>query len=223
MLTFHLFPSTHAPLIHVLLLCLTIPGNKRHGALVLLNIYAFMDLYRASRAARSAGGKGGGAEWHRQSVSVENLHWNKSYNLSPVCTLDWLRAITLTKKTFFPLLLLSPSCFLPSSWPCVKLTLRTFLKISVYFLFFLLRAQAASELFFFLPSPLSFSNMAPGRGDCLPNETAVKNSQCLSVLSPSLFYLTLSHLPTPLAERKREGASQKALSPPSSRWDLHRC
>lgn len=62
---------------------------------------------------------------------------------------------------------------------------------------------------FFPSSPLSFSNMAPGRGDCLPNETAVKNSQCLSALSPPLFYLTPSHLPTPLAERKRDGGERR--------------
>ena len=36
---------------------------------------------------------------------AENLHGNKSYNLSPVCTLDWLKAITLTKKAFPPFLL----------------------------------------------------------------------------------------------------------------------
>lgn len=34
--------------------------------------------------------------------SAENLHGNKSYNLSPVCTLDWLKAITMTKKAFPP-------------------------------------------------------------------------------------------------------------------------
>lgn len=51
-------------------------------------------------------------EWLQQSVSAENLHGNKSYNLSPVCTLDWLKAITLTKKappSFF-LFLLSALC-----------------------------------------------------------------------------------------------------------------
>lgn len=36
---------------------------------------------------------------------AENLHGNKSYNLSPVCTLDWLKAITLTKKAFPPFFL----------------------------------------------------------------------------------------------------------------------
>ncbi len=62
-------------------------------------------------------------EWLQQSVSAENLHASKSYNLSPVCTLDWLRAITLTKEAFFPLLPLPPPCLLPFSLPCVKLIL----------------------------------------------------------------------------------------------------
>lgn len=138
-----------------------------------------------------------GTEWLQQSVSVENLHGNKSYNLSSVCTLDWLRAITLTKKAFFPP---SYSSFsLPSSIlsALCQINPLNFPKDLRLFPFFCLRVQPA----------LSFLDVARRRGDCLPNETAVKNSQCLHVLSPSLFYLTplISQSPSQRERELRKG------------------
>lgn len=95
---------------------------------------------------------------------AENLHGNKSYNLSPVCTLDWLKAITLTKKASPP----SSSSF---SLPYVKLILWTFWKISVFsFLAWEWRHSPSSSPFFW------FADMAPGIEDFFLTETAVKNS-----------------------------------------------
>lgn len=185
-LTFYLFALTHTHLIHVHLLCLTVPGNKRHGApAVFMYLWIYTEHPRPHVLLK-------GTEWLQQSVSVENLHGNKSYNLSPVCTLDWLRAITLTKKEFLPPSSSSsslPSTILPA---LCQINPPNFPKDLRLFPFFCLRMQ---PLCVFFPS---FSDMAPGRGDCLPNETAVKNSQCLHALSPSLFYLTpLPHLTSP--------------------------
>lgn len=110
LLIFHLFALTHTRLIRPHLLCLAVPENKSHGASVLLSIYA--EHPRPHFLLKEI-------EWLQQSVSVENLHGNKSYNLFLVCTLDWLRAITLTKKAFFvpfssssslPATILSASC-----------------------------------------------------------------------------------------------------------------
>lgn len=124
----------------------------------------------------------------------KNLHGNKSYNLSTVCTLDWLRAITPTKKAFFflPLPSSSSSSCHPSLALC-QINPLNFLKD----LPLLSEGEATLRGFFSPLAPLSFiSDMAPGRGDCLPSETAVKNSQRLHALpSRSLFYLT--NLPPP--------------------------
>lgn len=150
-------------------------------------------------------------------LEKKNLHGNKSYNLSAVCTLDWLRAITPTKKAFFfshsTLLLLLPAIPL---LPCVKLILWTFWKI---FLFF--RRVKALAVVFSPLAPLSFiSVMAPGRGDCLPSETAVKNSQRLHALPPrSLFYLT--KLPPPTTQPPPLPRSPRPYL--LLRWDPHRC
>lgn len=69
--------------------------------------------------------------------------------------------------------------------------------------------------------------MAPGRGDCLPNETAVKNSQRLDAPSP-LFVLPdppsplpLSHSLTPSFLTHSTPLTEKGLI--CSRWDPHRC
>lgn len=200
----------------------TILGSKRHDAPVLLNIYGFMDLYRASQAARSAGWMEE-VRWHQQSVSVENLHGNKSYNLSPVCTLDWLRAITPTKKTFFPLLLLfllSPPCLLSSSRPCVKLILWTFLKIFVYFRFSSKNAGSLSFFSFF--SPIFFKYGTRERR--LPSKwnscQEFPMSQC--AFSPFVLPDPLPS-PNPSCREKARRRWTKALSPLSSRWDPHRC
>lgn len=106
-------PDTHTRLIRVYLFCLTFPGNKRRGAPPLLRFYGF--IWNIPGHAFLLRGR----EWLRQSVSVENLHGNKSHNLSQVCTLDWLRAITLTKKAFFfPPLFLLPAFYHPLSASC---------------------------------------------------------------------------------------------------------
>lgn len=91
--------DTRAHLIHVYLFCLTVSRNKG-----LQHCRVFMDLWIYTEHPRSHVLQKG-TEWLQQSVSAENLHGNKSYNLSPVCTLDWLRAITLTKKAVFPFFL----------------------------------------------------------------------------------------------------------------------
>ena len=169
---------------------------------------AFMDLSGTSQAALFLLR---GREWLRQSVSVENLHGNKSHNLSQVCTLDWLRAITLTKKSiFFFSSPLPPPCLLPSSQPRVKLILWTFLKIFVYSLF------SACECH---PHPPCLLCLALRRGDCLLIETAVKNSQCLQCAFSPLCSTWPPHLPTPFPERVREQRRGLIFSP----WDPHRC
>lgn len=193
--------------------CVPAPSQSR-GIKGTLQPYCrvFMDSYR-TRGGVVEGRHTfcwGGTEWLQQSVSVgkKNLHGNKSYNLSAVCTLDWLRAITPTKKAFFFLPLHSSSSSCHPSLALCQINPLNFLKDLP------LLSESEATLRGFSP-PRSFvfiSDTAPGRGDCLPSETAVKNSQRLHALPPrSLFYLTnlpppttqptlLPRSPTPLTE-----------------------
>ena len=159
---------------------------------------AFMDLSGTSQAALFLLR---GREWLRQSVSVENLHGNKSHNLSQVCTLDWLRAITLTKKSiFFFSSPLPPPCLLPSSQPRVKLILWTFLKIFVYSLF------SACECH---PHP-PLSSLSGTQERRLPSDWDSCQEFPMSPMRvlPPLFYLTPAS-PNPIP-RESEGATERA-------------
>lgn len=218
MLTFRLFGPWQTHIWSMCTCSVSVPGNKRSAAAVLPGIYGFIQnmwgcgwgaphvLLRGNRMAAAK----------RLRRKKKNLHGNKSYNLSTVCTLDWLRAITPTKKAFF--FSHSPLPLLPSAiplLPCVKLILWTFWKI---FLFFL-RVKPLS-VFFFPPRSFVFyfrygtwKRRLPSQwNSCQEFPTSPRAPLSLFVLPdqpPPTHHPTIS--PTPLTEAlspSPEGSSQ---------------